>query len=639
MAEDTMFQDAIEALRLGDKARAKDLLTRLLKTDQGNAIYWLWMSAAVDNAKERIYCLQTAFKLDPENTTAKRGLVLHGALPPDDSIQPFPVNHPRAWEEKMLLTSEKPQPKGVKAFAANPIVRLAGLGVVGILIFGLAYFGMTLSRHPTSIVRNTNTPGPSPTYTLTPTMVGATPQPTASFVGPTPLWMLLSSTYTPTPQYVNTPRQPQSRDQYKAAQADLEKGDFDRYIANMRDIARIEGDPPDIYYHIAEAYRLKGDFRNALEMYNEVLRIDDTFGPAYLGLARARLLQDPNADVTQLFEIALQHDPLFGEIYLDRANYYLFHKDAKSALKDLEKANELMPNSPVVQLAYAQAYLALEDNKRALEYAQRTNELDITNLPAYLIMGETYLAQEKYAEAQKALQTYALYETQDAKALALLGEIYYKTGDYKQALSTLDKALTLDGRLKQANYYRGLSLIELGNTAGAEPDLEKAYEQYPDSFELILALTRVYYTNEKYGSAYLKIVAADALDETPQQQAQIYYWSGLIQEKRDQPLDALKAWRALLALPANVMTPEMRKDAQEHVSALVTPTPTLKASHRTATAAAAAKTNTPKSKPTGTPTPPASTVTPKSGTATPKTPTPKTPTPKITVTPTPTTKP
>jgi tetratricopeptide (TPR) repeat protein len=622
-----MFQDAIEALRLGDKPSAKDLLTRLLKEDQGNATYWLWMSAAVDNTKERVYCLQTALKLDPGNTTAKRGLILHGALPPDDSIKPFPLNHPRAWEEKMLLANEKPKPTGVMAFASNPVVRLAGLGIIGILVLGLAYYGMALPQRSTVITQNTITPGPSPTYTLTPTLLGAVAQPTSSLAGPAPLWMLLPATYTPTPLYVNTPRQPQSVDQYHAAQNDLENGDFDRYIANMRDIARLEGNPPDIYYYIAEAYRHKGDFRNALDMYNEALKLDDKFGAAYLGLARARLLQDPNADVTSLFELALQHDPLFGEIYLERANYYLFHNDTKSALKDLDKANELMPGSSMVQLAYAQVYLALSENKKALDYAQKTNELDITILPAYLIMGETYISQEQYVEAQKALQTYTLYETKDAMALALLGETYYRTGDYKKALSILDTALALDARLKRANYFRGLSLIELGNMAGAEPDLVKAYEQYPDSFELGIALTRVYYANEKFGSAYLQIVAANSLDETPQEQAQVYYWSALIQEKRDQPRDALQEWRALLALPANVMTPEMRKEAQQHVDVLVTPTSTPRASQRTATAAAAAKTGTAKPKATGTPKPSAGTEIP------------KTPTPRVAVTPTPTTKP
>ena len=78
--EDTMFQEAFKALREKDRAKARDLLTQLLKTDQNNVQYWIWLSAAVETTKERIYCLQTALQLDPENATAKRGLVLLGVL-------------------------------------------------------------------------------------------------------------------------------------------------------------------------------------------------------------------------------------------------------------------------------------------------------------------------------------------------------------------------------------------------------------------------------------------------------------------------------------------------------------------------------------------------------------------------------
>jgi hypothetical protein len=72
------------------RSRAKELLTLLLKTDQNNPTYWIWLSAAVDAPKERIYCLQTALKLDPENGTAKRGLILLGALAPDETVPAVP---------------------------------------------------------------------------------------------------------------------------------------------------------------------------------------------------------------------------------------------------------------------------------------------------------------------------------------------------------------------------------------------------------------------------------------------------------------------------------------------------------------------------------------------------------------------
>src|ERR1051325_11359933 len=107
MADDAAFQEAVEALRAGNKTKARELITDLLKTDQNNVTYWIWLSAAMDTTKERIYCLQTALKLDPENATAKRGLILLGALPADETIQPFPLNRPRAWGRARRATRRR----------------------------------------------------------------------------------------------------------------------------------------------------------------------------------------------------------------------------------------------------------------------------------------------------------------------------------------------------------------------------------------------------------------------------------------------------------------------------------------------------------------------------------------------------
>jgi hypothetical protein len=139
MADNVVFQEAMDALREGNKAHARELLTGLIKEDQNKTEYWIWLSAAMDTAKERIYCLQTALKLDPENASAKRGLILLGAMPADDTVQPFAVNRPRTWEEKLLLAHEKPKLKGWAAVKASPFVRL---GLV-ILLVGAVAGGVT----------------------------------------------------------------------------------------------------------------------------------------------------------------------------------------------------------------------------------------------------------------------------------------------------------------------------------------------------------------------------------------------------------------------------------------------------------------------------------------------------------------
>ncbi|MBP7356361.1 MAG: hypothetical protein KA928_09395, partial [Longilinea sp.] len=81
-SEETMFQEAMAAIEKGEKARARDLFTRLLKSDQNNPDYWLYLSSVVETPKERIYCLKEVLRIDPEHVTARRGLIAMGAMPP-----------------------------------------------------------------------------------------------------------------------------------------------------------------------------------------------------------------------------------------------------------------------------------------------------------------------------------------------------------------------------------------------------------------------------------------------------------------------------------------------------------------------------------------------------------------------------
>jgi tetratricopeptide (TPR) repeat protein len=600
--DDTLFQDAVNALRRGDKPRAKELLTLLLKGDQNNVTYWVWLSAAVDNTKERIYCLQTALKLDPENGTAKRGLILLGALAPDETIQPFPMNRSRVWEEKLLLTNEKPKEKGLKALVKSPVTRLVGVVMIGVTLVSAVVFNFVLPREAIMIPTETNTPGPSPTFTTTPTVFGATAAPTKSFVGPTPLWMLLPQTYTPTAIYVNTPRAAQSIDQYRSAKAAYANGNWDEYIASMKLIIPLEPNSADIPYLIGEAYRFKGDADNALKSYNDALKIDSNFGPPYLGLARARLLDDPNANVEYLFDEAIARDPNFGEIYIDRARYYIFHKDYKDAIADLDNASELMPDSPLVYMAYADAYLALDDKKKALEAAEKAYSLDSTEPLVYKMLGTLYIENEQYERAIEALNVYVIYATENDRAFALLGQAYYELEDYKTAVDNFNKAQALNPNgLRKFYVYKGLANLELGNVDQAVEDLEKALEVDEKSFEVNLGLARAYFIQEKFGSTFIQAEKLKSLAETDEETALALYWHALSQEKRGEMKEAVKDWQALFKMDEGAMTAEMRAEAEQHLKAVVTPT------------------NTPK--------PGTATRTPTSGTAT--------PTPKVTVTPSP----
>jgi len=598
---DTMFEEAVKALRQGDRPRAKELLTRLIKTDQNNVNYWIWMSAAVETTKERIYCLQTALRVDPENATAKRGLILLGALPPDENIQPFQVSRPRAWEQQLILAHERPKEK--RPFLSSPLVRLAGLGTVGVVLCGLVVFGFILPRAQRVATRPSNTPGPSPTYTLTPTSLNTTAQPTPTYIGPTPLWALLPATYTPTPFYMPVVDDPQLTEILRAVQIAYSKGAWEEMLGYLQQGITVRPDLPDLWFLSGEAYRFQEKFPEAQEAYKRTLELNPNFGPAFVGQARVKLAINPDANVLTELDTAIKKDPAYGEAYLVRAAYKTDHDDAEGALTDLQTADKLQPKSALVYYEFARAYLTLEQIELALDAALRANEIDITIVPVYLVLGEAYAANNQPGEAVKALQTYATYATDDASPLLVLGKLYYLAGDYTTALEKLESAIKLEND-PQARLYYGLTLVELGRGSEAVYELKNALDYYPDLFEAQIGLVRAFMLDEKFGSAALQADTAFPLAKTDEQRAQVYYWRAKAQELTPNRASAAKRdWESLLSLPADTYPAAWRTEAQKHLIALSTPSVTPTPSRTPTVTKPATPTRTPTRTPSRTPTP------------------------------------
>ena len=287
MPEDHMLNEAKEAVRLGHKVRARDLLTRLLRADQANPTYWLWMSSVVETVREQVYCLQTVLRMEPHNEAARRGLTLLGSLPPDKGLTPHTLVR-RRWD--VAVQAEPPQ--GIKAVWANPVLRVSFLGAVGLVVIGLilvGIFGVSHSRQVRVAARFTRTPGPAATFTSTPTYIPSTLvveniTPTPAKVGPPPLWTLLEATYTPTPVYVNTPH-PVIED-FRIAQRAFGRGDWETALRHFRNALQIEPGASDIQFMVGESQRMLGDYRAALETYNQVLEVNPSFAPAYLAEAK-----------------------------------------------------------------------------------------------------------------------------------------------------------------------------------------------------------------------------------------------------------------------------------------------------------------------------------------------------------------
>jgi hypothetical protein len=233
MSENIMLQEAVAAIRQGQRSRARDLLTRLLRADQSNPEYWLWMSSVVESTKEQIYCLQSVLRLDPNNSAARQGLVMLGGMPADPQLAPVPPVR-RKWA---VAVADVPRPRGLQAIWTNPVLRGAvfiALSAVVVFLMISGFIGW--NRRPRAVaVYPTRTPGPSPTYTLTPTFVNYTPvatTPAPTVSGPAPLSAQLAVPYTATPRYVDTPHP--ASEAYQIGMRALKRGDLEAAFASLK---------------------------------------------------------------------------------------------------------------------------------------------------------------------------------------------------------------------------------------------------------------------------------------------------------------------------------------------------------------------------------------------------------------------
>lgn len=564
---DSAFEEVFNALQQDDRQRARDLLTRLLRRDQSNPQYWLWMSAVVETRKERVYCLKEVLKRDPNNQSARRGLILLGVLPPDPALIVPPRLQQRSWQVKI----EKPAVQ--RPTISSKRLVLYGLAAAAVIaIFLLVLFAPQLlrprevSQRPTisfrPVVAETSQPSPD-LPTLTPTLLL-----------PTPPWEDLQATYTPTAAYVRTPHA--VIEAYAIGLRAFERGDWARAAEYFQQSVETDPTAPDLYYWLGEARRRNGQIGAALNAYNQAIRASPAFAPAFLGRARAALAGNAPKpeDARKDLQTALTLDPNLAEAYLELAQLELGEERYEAALQNLERAAELLPDSPLVYEYRARVRLAQGDAEAALADAQLANQLDLTLLPAYLTLGEALQANGRYGESVDPLEIYERFaQPPEPRVYALLGKAYLESGEEEKALQVFDEALRLDQFNFDVVMERGKLYLELGKTRQALDDFNRALTIRPRSFDAALWRSRALLKLEAYGDAYIQLNKIEGDAVSNERKAQLYYWRAISLE----PLNvraAINDWERLLALGEEVVPAEWLEQARRQLAVLVTPTET-----------------------------------------------------------------
>ncbi len=619
MSDDVMLKKARKAVRQGQRVRARDLLTRLLRADQNNPEYWLWMSSVVETTKEQIYCLQQVLRLDAENSAAKQGLIMIGALSGDKEVTPAPPVR-RDWQSGL---KEQSVP-GEKGIWGNPVLRIAVPAGVGVIVIGLilgGIFGFGRKGSAQVALRPTKTPGPPTTFTPTPTSLPSTlavkNTPTPTIEGPQSLRFALGVEYTPTPLYVDTPH-PIS-ESYRLGQRAFLRGDLSAAEGYFKDAIRNEPNSADLHYYVGEINRLEGKYEEALTAYDQAIEADSYFAPAYLGRSRVLASLSPDYDVSEDLSYAITYDPNLFEAYLDLVLFNLNQNEMEVAEEHLDVAESLRPESPLIYVYRAKIALHAGDDQLALDAANEAYSLDVTLLPAYLVLGQASLVNSEFDKARKVLETYVQYAENDPIGWAALGQAYAEITDshqgytvyeqdegdkdYESALEAFDQAYELDEELPEIHIYRGITYLALGEGQDAVNEFYLARKLDNYSLDISLLMGRGLIAAERTEDGFAQINFSEGLAESDEDWAAVYFVRAQAAEVLGYKNTAIEDWKALLALPEKSVDEAWLDLAEERLEELTAPTATPTPT----------STNTPKPSKTPTPTktpPPTRTHTP-----------------------------
>lgn len=577
-----MLAEAVAAARSGNRPRARELLSRLLRSDSARAEYWVWMSAVVDTARERIYCLESAINLDPTNREALRGLVLLGARKPQEKRRKK-TSLPR---RRVSAAARKGRPGlqftwGMMGAALLGIVALVFIGGIIITFRGTSTFGSMAPTLPPPT--GTATPTPEiPTATLTPvpaeTRTFRTPIPTE--LAGTPIVFFLEETPTPTPVLGLTPRP--SYEAYGAGIAALQRGDYEMAVEFMEQVIELDDSLADAYYFLGEAHRKAGEPGQAVGAYDRATLLDRDYAPALLGrgLARLDLVLRENGefraqDLPNDFDQALDRDPQLAEAYLAKADFYATVRLWKTMEDTLQEALDAGVRNPTVYIQLSYAQYNRGNFRDALENAVEGSARDPGNLEGYKAIGRAHVALDNFEQALWPLQTYVAYLPEDHTGWALLSRALIGADEVEQAVEAANKSLELNDRYAPGYLARGFALIARGENQAAIEALQQSRRYGAENYSLFLAFAHAYYQSGQYVEALRNATDALIQAENPGRKAKGYAIRALVYEATNPPLpdEARLNWQWILDTEgAREETVEL---ARIHLAALNGEGPTL----------------------------------------------------------------
>ena len=128
------LQQAIAAIKAGDKETGQQLLAQVISADPQNEAAWVWLATVVDDPQRQRECLHKVLKMNPNNEIARRSLAELNKLPPSlPGSQPACSSLPEELKQPSRpgAVAQKPSGKRDESYLSTPSLDSASTASAG----------------------------------------------------------------------------------------------------------------------------------------------------------------------------------------------------------------------------------------------------------------------------------------------------------------------------------------------------------------------------------------------------------------------------------------------------------------------------------------------------------------------------
>ncbi len=167
-------------------------------------------------------------------------------------------------------------------------------------------------------------------------------------------------------------------------------------------------------------------------------------------------------------------------------------KDAyETALRTYGEALAANPTNPAIYLILARLEGVKGDLAKAREYALRALDLKSNFTQAAFMLAQIEIESGNLKAAISVIENATKIEPNNGTSFFQLGFLKYNDKDYRGAVEAFDRAVVLVPDYANAKYFRGLSLVRLGDRLKATADFEAIQSSNPDNTEIKLILQNI----------------------------------------------------------------------------------------------------------------------------------------------------